>query len=86
MIANSLYYLLTALELALLLRMILSITDPEEEGAVLRFTSFLTEPLLVLGERILALFSISNDGIFDWSFFTAMLLTSLLKLILGPAL
>ncbi len=86
MIAHALDFYCDILIIALMLRMILSLFDPEGEGVLLGFAAFLTEPILILGEKILALFKISNSGPLDMSVFAGYLLLMLIRALLIPIL
>ena len=86
MIAHALDFYCDLLIIALMLRMIFSLFDPEGEGVLLGFAAFLTEPILILGEKILALFKISNSGPLDMSVFAGYLLLMLIRALLIPIL
>lgn len=80
------YYLAFALDIALLIRAVLSWFDPDEEGLICRFVSTLTDPLLAVCRKLLDLTSIKNDGPFDLSFFLAIILISVLRMSLGAVI
>ncbi len=85
-IAYFLYYLAFALDVALLIRVVLSWFDPEEDGLLCRFVCTLTDPLLAVCQKLLDLTSIRNDGPFDLSFFLAIILISVLRMSLGAVI
>ncbi len=87
MIAHGVDFFCLILMIALILRMWLSFFDPEGEGLILRFAAFLTEPLLILGERILVMLKFDNSGPFDFSFIISssvlIIIRSLLTTVIG---
>ncbi len=86
MIAHAVSFYCDILLWALLLRMILSLFDPNGEGLVLRFIAFLTEPLLILSEKILVLLKIDNGGPFDLSVLVGYALLMIVGALLTPFL
>ena len=86
MIAYALDFYCDVLMIAILLRMILSLFDPTGEGLILRFIAFFTAPLLILSDKILALFGIDNSGPFDISVFVGYALIMIVRALLIPLL
>ncbi len=86
MIAHAVDFYCNVLLIALILRMILSMFDPEGEGLILGFTDFLARPVLTISEKILALFKIGNSGPFDFSPTVAYMLVLILQALISPFL
>ena len=86
MIAHALDFYCDILIIALMLRMILSLFDPKGEGFIIGFAAFLTEPLLILSEKLLALFKIENGGPFDISVLVGYAILMLVRAMLIPFL
>lgn len=80
MLAGFLYWLLTAYQIALFIRMITEFFISEsDEGTLYRVTYFLTEPLLALCSRLLAVFGVKNDGPIDLSIYVSLILTTVIR-------
>ncbi len=84
MIAHAVDFYCDILIIALMLRMILSLFDPNGEGVILGFTAFLTEPILILSEKILVLLKIDNSGPFDVSVLVGYALLMIVRALLIP--
>ncbi len=74
------------LAVALLIRMLFPMIDPKGEGLISGFAAFITEPLIILSEKILVLLKIDNSGPLDISVTVAYVLIILLNLLLIPIL
>ena len=68
------HYMLMALDIALLVRALFSFLAPDSENPLLVLAAFITEPVLALCGAILDKLKISNAGLFDMSFFLAVIL------------
>lgn len=86
MIAKAVDIYCDILIIALMLRMILSLFDPKGEGTLLGFIAFLTEPLLILSEKLLILLKIDNGGPFDISVLVGYALLMIVRAFLSPFL
>ena len=86
MIAHAVDFYCDILIIALMLRMILSLFDPNGEGFILGFAAFLTEPILILSEKILVLLKIDNGGPFDISVLVGYALLMIVRALLIPFL
>ena len=86
MIAKAVDIYCDILIIALMLRMILSLFDPKGEGMLLGFMAFLTEPLLILSEKLLILLKIDNGGPFDISVLVGYALLMIVRAFLSPFL
>lgn len=86
MIAKAVDFYCTILIYALLIRMLLSLFDPKGEGLILGFAAFLTEPLLILSEKLLVLLKIDNSGPFDLSTLVGYGLVMIIRALLIPLL
>jgi uncharacterized protein YggT (Ycf19 family) len=86
MAAHALDIYCDILIIALMFRMIFSLFDPNGEGIILGFTAFLTEPILILGEKLLTLFKINNGGPFDLSVLVGYALLMIVRALLIPFL
>ena len=84
MIAKAVDIYCDILIIALMLRMILSLFDPKGEGMLLGFIAFLTEPLLILSEKLLILLKIDNGGPFDISVLVGYALLMIVRAFLSP--
>jgi len=86
MIAHAVDFYCDILLIALILRMILSMFDPEGEGLILGFTDFLVRPVLIISDKILALLKIGNSGPIDFSPMIAYMLILILQSFISPFL
>ena len=86
MLVSFVYYLLFALQTALLIRAVLSWILPDAEGVLIDFLYMLTEPLISVVRAFLSRFSFFAEGPFDFSFFVTVILLSLLQLFFGAML
>ncbi|MBO5040617.1 MAG: YggT family protein [Clostridia bacterium] len=86
MIAHAVDFYCDILLIALILRMILSLFDPEGEGLILGFTDFLVRPVLIISDKILALLKIGNSGPIDFSPMIAYMLILILQSFISPFL
>lgn len=86
MIAHAVDFYCDILIIALMLRMILSMFDPEGEGLILRFTDFLTGPILIISDKLLAFFKFNNSGPIDFSPIVGYALLMIVRAIISPFL
>ena len=86
MIAHAVDFYCDIILIALILRMILSLFDPEGEGLILGFTDFLVRPVLIISDKILALLKIGNSGPIDFSPMIAYMLILILQSFISPFL
>lgn len=86
MIAHAVDFYCDILLIALILRMILSLFDPEGDGLILGFTDFLVRPVLIISDKILALLKIGNSGPIDFSPMIAYMLILILQSFISPFL
>ena len=86
MMAHAIDFCCDILIIALMVRMIFSLFDPSGEGIIHGFAAFLTEPILILGEKLLTLFRINNGGPFDLSVLVAYALLMIVRALLIPFL
>ena len=73
------YYLITAVQLAMLARVIVSILMPDGENALIVFLYAITEPFVTLTRRLFDKLNIGSGGFLDAPFFASYLLLMLLK-------
>ncbi len=86
MIAKAVDLYCDILIIALMIRMILSLFDPNGEGLILGFAAFLTEPIIILSEKLLVLLKIDNSGPFNISVMVGYTLLMIVRAILIPFL
>lgn len=86
MIAHAVDFYCDILIIALMLRMILSMFDPEGEGLILRFTDFLAGPILIISDKILAFFKFNNQGPLDFAPIVGYALLMIVRAIIAPFL
>ena len=86
MIARALDFYCDIILIALMIRMILSLFNPNGEGLILGFASFISQPILILGEKVLVLLKIDNSGPFDFSVIVGYALLMIIRALLIPFL
>ncbi len=69
-----------------MLRMLLPIIDPEEDGFIANFTYTVTEPIIILSEKLLTLLRIENSGAFDLSMIVALAIISVFRMFIQSLL
>lgn len=74
--------LIDVLLTAMMLRVILQWTDPEEEGRVSRLVGVMTEPVIIPVRALLSLFGIGEDSPMDIGFYVTSLLLVALRIFL----
>ena len=74
--------LIDVLLTAMMLRVILQWTDPEEEGRVSRLVCAMTEPVIIPVRALLSLFGIGEDSPMDIGFYVTSLLLVALRIFL----
>jgi len=72
-IAGIVAVVLDAVTLCMILRMIVSLLMPEEDGKFSTFLAFVTEPFIIPVRFILSKLNILQDSPIDWSFTIAYL-------------
>ena len=77
------YYLIGILQLAMLIRAVLSWVAPDSDGVFAGFIYVLTEPLVALARSILYRFNIGTEGPLDISFFVAVMFLCILEIFVG---
>ena len=76
--------LLTVYQIALIIRVLLEFFTPEaEENTVLGFLHVITEPGLILCEKLLSLIGIKNTGPFDITVMVSLVFAAVLKMTLN---
>ena len=83
MLAYFLYYLLGAVQFAMLVRAILSWVAPESEGTLISFIYVITEPFVMIVSRVMERLGYRPGGMFDIPFFMTMILLSFLQTLVG---
>ena len=86
MIAKAVDLYCDILIIALMIRMILSLFDPNGEGLIIGFAAFLTEPILILSDKLLVLMKIDNSGPFNISVMVGYTLLMIVRALLIPFL
>ena len=87
MISRFFYYLLTAYQIALIIRIVSEFFIPDgEENVLISFTRVLTEPILAICEKILSSVGIKNNGPIDLSVIVSLIITSVIKMTLNVLL
>ena len=86
MIARALDFYCDIILIALMIRMILSLFNPNGEGLILGFASFISQPIIILGEKVLVLLKIDNSGPFDFSVIVGYALLMIIRALLIPFL
>ena len=74
--------LIDVLLTAMMLRVILQWTDPEEDGRVSRLVGVMTEPVIIPVRALLSLFGIGEDSPMDIGFYVTSLLLVALRIFL----
>ncbi len=80
------YYLLNVIQLAMLVRAIMSWISPDADGGLIRLLYALTEPFVGFVRGILHRLHVGVDGPLDFSFLLTVILLSLGQWILGALL
>lgn len=76
--------LLTAYQIALIIRILLEFFIPEnEENMLLNFLHIITEPGLILCEKLLSIVSIKNTGPIDITAMVSLIFAAVLKMTLN---
>lgn len=86
MLVHFVYYLIGAIQLAMLVRAILSWVAPDMEGTLIRFLYAVTEPFVAAVRKLLARLSIGTEGPIDIAFFVTVILLAILELFFGSML
>ncbi len=81
MLAYFVYYLLGALQMAMMVRAILSWIMPDGDGALLRFLYAITEPIIGFVRTVLHRLGVNVEGPLDLSFLVTVLLFSALQVV-----
>jgi uncharacterized protein YggT (Ycf19 family) len=79
MLAYFALYFLSAVEIAMMVRAILSFLMPDGQGAFIGFLYAITEPLISVVRRVFDRFGWESRGIFDIPFFATYFLIMILK-------
>ena len=82
MLVNFVYYLLGAVELAMLIRAILSWVMPDAGGAIIGFLYAVTEPFIAIVRRLLDRLSLNVNSPIDLSFAITAVLLEILRVII----
>jgi len=80
------YYLVAAVEFAMIVRAILSFVMPESDGALIRFLYAVTEPFVAVMRRLFDAFEYENNFFLDIPYFATYFLLMLIKAVLRPFL
>lgn len=83
MLVNFVYYLISVVQLAMLVRAVLSWVMPDAEGALINFLYAITEPFIGIIRRITDRF-VNYSGPLDLSFAITVILLTVIQLILAP--
>jgi uncharacterized protein YggT (Ycf19 family) len=86
MLAYFAYYLVSAVEIAMIVRAILSFVVPDGEGVLMNFLYAVTEPFVAIMRRLFEALRIEIDFFLDIPFFATYFLIMLLKAVLRPFL
>ena len=86
MLTYFVYYLLGAIQLAMLARAILSWIAPDLEGTAISFLYMVTEPVIVIFRFLLDRMGIKQQGMLDLAFFSAVIFLSLFHTLIGALL
>ncbi len=81
MLVNFVYYLLLALQAAMLMRAVLSWIAPDAEGVLPAFLEAVTEPFIAAVRTVLWRLHISDDGPINLSFLLTVIIFSVLQVI-----
>ena len=80
--ARTVNLLLSAVSLAMLLRMLLSFFVFDEDSRLLNFLAVVTEPFIAPVRALLVRFNIGQDSPIDWSFSLTYLLIAIAQMFL----
>lgn len=80
--ARTVNLLLSAVSLAMLLRMLLSFFVFDEDSRLLNFLAIVTEPFIAPVRALLIRFNIGQDSPIDWSFSLTYLLIAIAQMFL----
>ena len=80
--ARTVNLLLSAVSLAMLLRMLLSFFVFDEDSRLLNFLAVITEPFIAPVRALLVRFNIGQDSPIDWSFSLTYLLIAIAQMFL----
>ena len=80
--ARTVNLLLSAVSLAMLLRMLLSFFVFDEDSRLLNFLAIVTEPFIAPVRALLVRFNIGQDSPIDWSFSLTYLLIAIAQMFL----
>lgn len=80
--ARTVNLLLSAVSLAMLLRMLLSFFVFDEDSRLLNFLAVVTEPFIAPVRALLIRFNIGQDSPIDWSFSLTYLLIAIAQMFL----
>ncbi|MBQ4065584.1 MAG: YggT family protein [Clostridia bacterium] len=86
MLVHFALYLLSAVEIAMMVRAILSFLMPDGQGALIGFLYVVTEPLISVVRRVFDRFGWESRGIFDIPFFATYFVIMILKAVLRAML
>ncbi len=80
--ARTVNLLLSAVSIAMLLRMLLSFFVFDEDSRLLNFLAIVTEPFIAPVRALLVRFNIGQDSPIDWSFSLTYLLIAIAQMFL----
>ncbi len=83
MVVNFIYYLLGAVELAMLVRAVLSWVAPDAYGTVITFLYAVTEPFISVVRRLLDRLSLNANSPIDLSFLITAVLIEIIRIMLS---
>ncbi len=76
--------LLSAFQIAIIIRVIFEFFTPDgEDNTLLNFARVLTEPGLILCDKLLSLLGIKNNGPFDITVMVSLFLAAIIKMTLS---
>ncbi|MBE6637705.1 MAG: YggT family protein [Ruminococcaceae bacterium] len=80
------FYLISAVEIAMLARALLSWIVPDDDSAPMRFLYAITEPFIAPIRALMYHFNIGMDGPLDIPFFVTVILLSVIGMTVGAYL
>ncbi len=86
MLFNFIYYLLTAVEIAMYIRAVMSWVSPNSSGMLAGLVYAISEPFVSVIRKLISKFSSANDSFFDISFFITLFLISIIRILISSAL
>lgn len=82
MIANTVYFFISALQVLMLIRAVMSWFPIDEDGAFYRFINICTEPIITPVRLLLEKMNLFQNIPIDISFFITFIILSVIQLIL----